>query len=92
MEEQRCCNCRFWHHLPVYEDGERGECRRYAPRPGASRTDGNYIGWTETFNNDWCGEHQSTLKDDPLRVIADQSIFIEHVAGYLQDIRDEGVG
>ena len=56
----KCESCRFWHHLPTSEDGERGECRRYAPRPGSSPADDNYVSWAETFNSDWCGEWAET--------------------------------
>ena len=89
MAEQRCENCRFWQLT-----GEaRGQCRRYAPRSERTREGSRCTTiWPFTQGNDWCGEHQSTSKDDPLRSIAEGAFYIEHIAGYLCDIRDGGIG
>ena len=50
-----CSTCRFWHQISS-EDNNRGECRRYAPRPGSSPSDDLYVAWAETLDDDWCGE------------------------------------
>lgn len=45
----RCRVCKFF--LP---DGSlTGQCRRYAPRPGATDA---LVEWPEVDDEDWCGE------------------------------------
>ena len=53
MKYKNCKDCDHWES----EDGEAGECRRYAPhakrRMDTART---VAGWPTTHRVDWCGE------------------------------------
>ena len=90
MQNQQCDNCRFWLEP---SNGNMGQCRRRAPLPviaggptmAAAR-------WPATAAIHWCGEHQATPKDDPLRAIAEEAFYLQHIAGYLADIRDREDG
>lgn len=67
-----CENCRFWNSVM----SDVGECRRRPPvivDAGVSKalqdedwtevieSIWNYTEWPETFENNWCGEHERKL-------------------------------
>lgn len=57
---EKCCeSCRFW--CPPY-DGERGECRKYAPSPmnvrDSARSHSVETYWPAMSKDDWCGEFE----------------------------------
>lgn len=65
-----CETCRFWRRLDGEEvlDGQ-GECRRHAPSPTLEiRDDGYGALWPETWDEDWCGEHEPATPAVPSSV------------------------
>ena len=50
-----CENCRFWQSS---KSSRRGDCRRYAPRPGTQVGTQGPARWPRTNHDDWCGEFE----------------------------------
>jgi hypothetical protein len=60
-ENEKCGQCRFF--VPLKAEDNKGECRRHAPRPGASlQIGGKDIGkeprWPEVAIDCCCGEFE----------------------------------
>ena len=53
MGEQDCEGCKFYRKTG-WADGDGGECRRYAPRPGFTG-----LFWPQVIAGAWCGEWQA---------------------------------
>lgn len=67
MPLPNCETCAFWDHDD--EDGQSGECRRYAPRALHERDEPNQpwrilARWPETYGIDGCGEHRPIPSND----------------------------
>ena len=61
LPDEKCGQCRFF--VPLKAEDNKGECRRYAPRPGASfQIGGKDIGkeprWPEVAIDCCCGEFE----------------------------------
>lgn len=54
-----CIDCAFFKAI---DDGDTGECRRYAPNPKVTRSDNQHYPayWPNVLFDDWCGELQVT--------------------------------
>jgi hypothetical protein len=60
-DNEKCGQCRFF--VPKMAEDNKGECRRHAPRPGASfQIGGQDIGkeprWPEVSSDCCCGEFE----------------------------------
>jgi hypothetical protein len=63
-----CQTCRFY-EPQVDDDGETGQCRRYAPKPLVSRgvdgfTEQAEAYWPIVLCDEWCGEWQFSSVHD----------------------------
>jgi hypothetical protein len=58
----KCETCRHW--MGRLAPAERADCRRHAPAPALrdvpARIDVDFVIplWPQTFDDDWCGEHE----------------------------------
>jgi hypothetical protein len=59
-----CGSCAYWDPLSINE-GDLGYCRRHAPLVGKMRNETFQTVWPETFDDDWCGEHQARRAATP---------------------------
>ena len=69
-----CETCRY-HDYDAVDDDKVGLCKRYAPRPGYNdpkvRMTNPFIVpfWPITAVDDWCGEWEKYVEQDPAREI-----------------------
>lgn len=59
MAKKDCGDCKYWVVLKSIGKHKRGDCRRYAPAPGAQP---NYL-WPRTKAIDWCGDYRARPKE-----------------------------
>lgn len=68
-----CDTCKYYDR--DYDEDNMGICKRYAPHPDNSHSDGRKSGvfvvpfWPTVSSDDWCGEWKKYASQDPAREI-----------------------
>jgi hypothetical protein len=61
MKPVTCRGCIFWQHVEF----TIGRCRRFPPRALPKESDDARSVWSETYQDDWCGEHKPMNTPEP---------------------------